>query len=239
MQYYHIDIPGVQINNITIREIILRRHAENKKNKKNRCYSITSEWVFYFVPRRKALNASEACGLWHIRRYTVLNKTGAKTFFLVSLWSDALSLCTPTVSNGPRNCIHCFLNLNCMHVSHSVWLMLPLSTNAATRQRSAVTDGAWRLQSSTNKKERNQADWNHLLHHLLYMRRFSHSCKWHDVVIMFCWVKTALSRPSICFSFCTLFPMSVLLHVFIFSGFYKLLTRTQNTAEGEIFWAAQ
>lgn len=31
MQYYRADIPVVQINTITIREIILRKHAENKK----------------------------------------------------------------------------------------------------------------------------------------------------------------------------------------------------------------
>lgn len=73
-----------------------------------------SEWVFYFVPRRKTLNVSE-CGWWHIRRYAVLNKTFVKTLFSLCLCGQS-SFCTPTVSNGPRNCIQSFLNLKRMHM---------------------------------------------------------------------------------------------------------------------------
>lgn len=62
------------------------------------------------------------------------------------------SLFTQTASVGRESCTQCFINLNSMHMCLTVWLMQLLSTNAGTRQGFAVTDGAWRLQSSNNKR---------------------------------------------------------------------------------------
>lgn len=97
-------------------------------------FCCSNQRLFHFIPKRKALNVAFNLGCGEGTENTpsllsVLNELGHKHSFLASLWSNILQLCfffvlfvflTPTLSVGPRSSLWCSINLNSMHICHTI-----------------------------------------------------------------------------------------------------------------------